>query len=128
MAKPKVIMPWERPTPTLKTPSLGEKGDMCDRTLENECRIDTILRKYGEIPARPTEDVDFSNIPTDPVDLLAYVRKCRNLLDNAGLGYDGSIVDQAKFDAMFGKKDEVVDEKKGVVPEEVKSHLPKDGE
>lgn len=114
MAKLKVIMVWERPAPKLETPRLGEPGDVCDRTLEAECRIDNIIRRYGEVlPPCRQEDVDMSDVPDDPVDKMEYIKTLKHTLASRGLGLDGSVINQELFDKTFSKpKEEVINAKK----------------
>ena len=112
MAKLKVIMVWERPAPKLDTPRLGEPGDVCDRTLEAECRIDNIIRRYGEIvPPCQQGDIDMSDVPDDPVDKMEYIKTLKATLASRGLGLDGSIIDRELFNKTFPKTTEVNDEK-----------------
>ena len=123
MNKPKYIMPWERPSPTLITPSLGEEGDKCDRSRENECRVDTLLKKYGEIlPPNYQEDIDLTDFPDDPIDRMKYVKDLKDRLASRGLDPQGNIIGKALFDKAFPQSvspiaetvDKVVDKVKEV--------------
>lgn len=131
MTKPKYIYAWERPAPTLTTPALGEDGDRCDRTRENECRVDTLLRKYGEIlPPNYHEDIDLTDFPDDPIDRMKYVKDLKDRLASRGLDPQGNIIDKALFDKAFPQSanptvtvvDKVVDKVKEVTNEEQKAN------
>lgn len=76
--------------PVLVTPALGSEGDKCDRTFEGECDVDFILRKYGTLgdsSARFGVYGDFSNLPTDLVDLRNYTERIRDMM------HDGETID-----------------------------------
>lgn len=76
--------------PVLVTPALGSEGDKCDRTFEGECDVDFILRKYGTLgdsSARFGVYGDFSNLPTDLVDLRNYTERIRDMMQ------DGETID-----------------------------------
>lgn len=94
-----------RPTPVLVTPPLGGVGDKCDRSCEAECRIDNIIRKYGEILpqalAAQQMDIDMTDVPDDPIDKMAYIKALKDRLAERGLSPLGEIVDAGKFKAAF---------------------------
>lgn len=94
-----------RPTPALTTPPLGGVGDRCDRSCEAECRIDNIIRKYGEILpqalAAQQMDIDMSDVPDDPIDKMAYIKGLKDRLAERGLSPLGEVIDVEKFKAAF---------------------------
>lgn len=89
--------------PVLVTPALGSEGDKCDRTFEGECDVDFILRKYGTLgdsSARFGVYGDFSNLPSDLVDLRNYTERIR------GMMLDGETIDDFIARLSKGEIDE----------------------
>ena len=113
-----IIIRGQSPVIELVTPAIGAVGDMCDRSCEQECDIDFVLRKYGDAVSlqRWTNGGldDFSDVPDDPVDRIAWIKSHAEMAEQAGIGTRGEIVDADKFNAFFGlaKSKETVDDLK----------------
>ena len=101
-----IIIRGQSPVIELVTPAIGAIGDMCDRSCEQECDIDFVLRKYGDAVSlqRWTNGGldDFSDVPEDPVDRIAWIKSHADMAEQAGIGTRGEIVDADKFNAFFG--------------------------
>ena len=101
-----IIIRGQSPVIELVTPAIGAVGDMCDRSCEQECDIDFVLRKYGDAVSlqRWTNGGldDFSDVPDDPVDRIAWIKSHAEMAEQAGIGTRGEIVDADKFNAFFG--------------------------
>lgn len=101
-----IIIRGQSPVIELVTPAIGAIGDMCDRSCEQECDIDFVLRKYGDAVSlqRWTNGGldDFSDVPDDPVDRIAWIKSHADMAEQAGIGTRGEIVDADKFNAFFG--------------------------
>lgn len=101
-----IIIRGQSPVIELVTPAIGAVGDMCDRSCEQECDIDFVLRKYGDAVSlqRWTNGGldDFSDVPDDPVDRIAWIKSHADMAEQAGIGTRGEIVDADKFNAFFG--------------------------
>lgn len=101
-----IIIRGQSPVIELVTPAIGAVGDMCDRSCEQECDIDFVLRKYGDAVSlqRWTNGGidDFSDVPEDPVDRIAWIKSHAEMAEQAGIGTRGEIVDADKFNAFFG--------------------------
>lgn len=106
--------------PVLVTPPLGSEGDKCDRTFEGECDVDFILRKYGTLgdsSARFGVYGDFSNLPSDLVDLRNYTERIR------GLMRDGESIDDFIARLSAGEIDENADKSAESVNDEKKENV-----
>ena len=101
-----IIIRGQSPVIELVTPAIGAVGDMCDRSCEQECDIDFVLRKYGDAVSlqRWTNGGldDFSDVPEDPVDRIDWIKRHAEMAEQAGIGTRGEIVDADKFNAFFG--------------------------
>lgn len=101
-----IIIRGQSPVIELVTPAIGAVGDMCDRSCEQECDIDFVLRKYGDAVSlqRWTNGGldDFSDVPEDPVDRIDWIKSHAEMAEQAGIGTRGEIVDADKFNAFFG--------------------------
>lgn len=65
---------------TIITPSLGDKGDMTDRSFAGDCDVDAILRKYGtQCYTRFTsaDCADVSELPADRLEMEVMMENVR---------------------------------------------------
>lgn len=104
-----IIIRGQSPVVELVTPAIGAIGDMCDRSCEQECDIDFVLRKYGDAVSlqRWTNGGldDYSDVPEDPVERIQWIKDHVELAEQAGIGTRGEIIDADKFNAFFGLSD-----------------------
>lgn len=111
---------------TIITPSIGEKGDMTDRSFAGDCDVDAILRKYGTINYNRFTSADCADVSDIPADRLEFEIMMENVRA-AHKAFGGDMDINTWFASLFKPKTEEVKEAKTEEVKEVKTEEVKEG-